>query len=192
MTTLRIGHTNRQQYIGVDDVALLPGAPTITGGLLNTAGWVWDTSGLQWIKAIPGSGGGGGGGAVTIANGADVQAGNTADAAVYGDSAGTVSAKLRGVNALLQGLGTALAPASASVASSDSVVLASNSLRKKLVIMNLGTVNVHFGDGFAAALNSGITLTPNGTWVMDRYTFTTNAIHAICNATAILAIQEYQ
>lgn len=62
MTTLRIGHTNRQHYIGVDDVALLPGAPTVSGGLLNTAGWVWDTIGLAWIKATPSSGGGGGGG----------------------------------------------------------------------------------------------------------------------------------
>lgn len=98
MATLRIGHTNRQHYIGVDDVALLPGAPTITGGLLNTAGFVWDTVGLAWIKAVPSTGGGGGGGAVTVANGADVAEGNTADTAVIGDTAGTVSAKLRGIN----------------------------------------------------------------------------------------------
>lgn len=42
-------------------------------------------------------GGGGGGGAVTIANGADVAEGNTADAAVITDAAGTVSGKLRGL-----------------------------------------------------------------------------------------------
>lgn len=65
MSTLRIGHTNRQHYIGVDDVALLPAAPTVTGGLLNTAGWVWDTGSLAWVKAQQASGGGGGGGSVT-------------------------------------------------------------------------------------------------------------------------------
>lgn len=43
-------------------------------------------------------GGGGGGGAVTVADGADVTQGNTADAAVTGDNAGTISAKLRGLN----------------------------------------------------------------------------------------------
>jgi hypothetical protein len=44
--------------------------------------------------------GGGGGGAVTIAAGADVTEGNTTDVAVNGDNAGTVSAKLRGLNKL--------------------------------------------------------------------------------------------
>lgn len=47
------------------------------------------------------SSGGGGGGAVTIANGADVVEGNTADVKVVGDNAGTVSAKLRGLNTTL-------------------------------------------------------------------------------------------
>ena len=157
----------------------------------KVAGYVWDTVSLSWIKATPGSGGGGGG-AVTIVDGGDVAEGSTADAAVYGDVAGTEAAKLRGLSAMVRGLGTALAPATASVTSSDSVVIASNSARKKLVVFNLGTVNVYFGDGFAAAMNSGIVLTPNGTWVMDRYTFTTGAIHAICASTSTLAIQEYQ
>lgn len=47
------------------------------------------------------SGGGGGGGAVTIADGADVAEGVTTDAAVVGDNAGTVSAKLRGLSKIL-------------------------------------------------------------------------------------------
>lgn len=44
-----------------------------------------------------GTGGGGGGGAVTVADAADVAQGATTDAAVQGDSAGTLSAKLRGL-----------------------------------------------------------------------------------------------
>lgn len=47
-----------------------------------------------------GAGGGGGGGAVTIADGADVTEGAIADAKVTGDNAGTISAKLRGLDYL--------------------------------------------------------------------------------------------
>lgn len=43
------------------------------------------------------SGGGGGGGAVTIADGADVNAGSTTDAAIVSDANGTLSGKLRGL-----------------------------------------------------------------------------------------------
>lgn len=45
--------------------------------------------------------GGGGGGAVTIADGADVNAGSTTDAAITSDTNGTLSAKLRGLIAIL-------------------------------------------------------------------------------------------
>lgn len=160
-------------------------------GVNKIAMYVWDTGSLSWVRATS-AGGGGGGGAVTVVDGGDVSEGATTDAAVFGDTAGTVQAKLRGINAVLRGVGTALAPATASVTGSDGVVLAANASRKHMVIMNLGLVNVHFGDGFTAVLNSGITLTPNGTWVMDNNTFTTNAIHAICGSSSTLAIQEYQ
>ncbi len=54
---------------------------------------------LRAEQASPGgSGGGGGGGAVTIADGADVTEGAIADVAVTGDNAGTISAKLRGLD----------------------------------------------------------------------------------------------
>src|SRR3990167_8325371 len=42
-------------------------------------------------------GGGGGGGAVTVADGADVNAGSTTDAVVITDATGTLSSKLRGL-----------------------------------------------------------------------------------------------
>jgi hypothetical protein len=161
---------------------------------------LWQASTLSYVSMLADAignlavsgGGGGGGGAVTIADGADVAEGYKADSAIYGDVAGTVSAKLRGINALLQGVGAANAPATASVTNADSTVLAANAIRKKLVITNIGATNVFFGDGQSAALNSGIVLTSNGTWVMDSYTFSTAAIHAICATTSILAIQEYQ
>ncbi len=54
---------------------------------------------LDPTTGLPSSGGGGGGGgAVSIADGEDVTQGALADVAVQGDTAGTVSAKLRGLN----------------------------------------------------------------------------------------------
>jgi hypothetical protein len=50
------------------------------------------------LATTGGGGGGGGGGAVTVADGSDVAEGATTDAAVQGDNAGTISAKLRGLN----------------------------------------------------------------------------------------------
>ena len=140
---------------------------------------------------VTGGGGTGPGGPVSIADGLDVAEGATTDAAVFGNADGTISAKLRAINALMLGLGTASAPATASVTNSDSVVIAANANRKKMVVTNLGAINVYFGDNHTAALNSGIVLTPNGTWVMDSYTFSTAAIHAICSGSSTLAIQEY-
>lgn len=105
-------------------------------GVNKVASYVWDPVGLAWVKATAGGGGGGGavtvadgadvaegstadpawvsgagtvisllkkiasagGSAVSVADGADVAEGATADAAVTGDAAGTVSAKLRGIN----------------------------------------------------------------------------------------------
>lgn len=71
---------------------------------------VWDTGSLSWVKMTQPGGGGGGGGPVTVADGVDVTQGALADAAVLGDSSGTISAKLRGINkevAATVGLGIA-------------------------------------------------------------------------------------
>ena len=152
---------------------------------------VWNPGSLMWVSETQG-GGGGGGGAVTVVDGGDVAQGTTTDAAVYGDVNGTLSAKLRGISALEQGIGTANAPATAAVTNVSTTVVAANASRKKMVIMNIGSVNVFFGDGASAVLNSGICLVPNGTWVMDRYTFTKSAINAISASSSTLSIQEYQ
>ena len=66
--------------------------PTITAG--NLALVQCDSSGN-----IITSGGGGGGGAVTVANGADVAQGNTADAAYTGSGTSTIIAALKGLYA---------------------------------------------------------------------------------------------
>lgn len=53
------------------------------------------------VQAPSSGGGGGGGGAATVADGADVAEGSVADAAVVTNATGTISAKLRGLVAIL-------------------------------------------------------------------------------------------
>lgn len=82
-------------------------------------------------------------------------------------------------------------PTSGSVGTSSAQVLAANSNRKGLILINTSTNNMSFGLGTTALLNSGITLTANGTWVMDEYTFYTGAINAIASSSSSnLSIQE--
>lgn len=66
-------------------------------GAVQALYYVWDVNTLAWVEGTQPSGGGGGGGAATIADGADVNAGSVADAAITTDVNGTLSGKLRGV-----------------------------------------------------------------------------------------------
>lgn len=68
-----------------------------------------------------GGGGGGGGGAATVADGADVNAGATADAAVAAGAAGTLSAKMRRLTADLGTLLTRWVPSLGQQTSAQSV-----------------------------------------------------------------------
>ena len=132
---------------------------------LATEAYVWDTNTLAWVKS---TGGTGPGTNVAITN-------------------------LPAVQTVVQTMqGAALAPATASVNGASNQVVAANAGRKGLVVINVGSSSVFFGCGYPAALNSGITLTANGVWVMDAYTFTAAAIYAICSGTSTLSIQEYQ
>jgi hypothetical protein len=87
---------------------------------------------------------------------------------------------------------TAPAPQTVSVTGSSSIVIPQNVNRKGLVIVNVGDVDVFFGLGATAVMNSGIALTPNGTWVMDQDTFTTADLYAICGSSSTLSFQEFQ
>lgn len=88
---------------------------------------------------------------------------------------------------------TPLGPGYATVDTSSSLILVANSNRKGLVIVNTSSNNVSLGLGVAAVLYSGITLSPYGSWSMDEYDFTTDAIYAIASAvTSNVSIQEYE
>lgn len=88
---------------------------------------------------------------------------------------------------------TGSAPNSASVSSASTVIVASNASRKGLSLINNGSRDCFIGIGTAALLNKGILLRANGGyWIMDRYTFTTQAINGIVTvSTTTILIQEF-
>lgn len=87
---------------------------------------------------------------------------------------------------------TGSAPTTTSVGTSTGAAVAANANRKGLVLTNTHATNrISLGMGNAAVLDSGIVLYPKGVWVMDEYTFTTQAINAIASGVSTgLAIQE--
>lgn len=114
MPSTSVVETNTGRTINVDQVH--PNLPLLydetlgtwhpqlgVQGIAKSANYVWDTGTLAWVVMTQpsGGGGGGGGGAVTVADGADVALGSTADAAVTSNATGTISAKLRGLVAIL-------------------------------------------------------------------------------------------
>ncbi len=87
---------------------------------------------------------------------------------------------------------TAAAPATASTSAVDATVVAANSARRGLVIVNShSTANVSIGIGTAAIAGRGIYLAPSGVWEMDPFTFSTGAIHAISDVAGTVSIQEW-
>lgn len=87
---------------------------------------------------------------------------------------------------------TPSAPAAVSVGVASGAALAANANRKGATFINTSTATISFGLAATAVLNSGITLAPNGVWVMDEFTFTVGAINAIAGSAASnLAVQEF-
>lgn len=88
---------------------------------------------------------------------------------------------------------SALAPAQAAVAATSTAVVAENSQRVGMVLMNLSSGTIYIGINNAAVVGSGITLLPNGgVWTMDEYNFIKEPINAIAHsAGSLLAIQEF-
>jgi hypothetical protein len=89
---------------------------------------------------------------------------------------------------------TGIAPATANVTATSGTVVSSNLNRKGLIITNLTSTRVFLAFGSNPAVsNRGIMLANGGTFVMDAYTFTTEAIQAITTlGSSALSIQEFQ
>ena len=86
-----------------------------------------------------------------------------------------------------------LAPTSIAVGISSTQLVAFNSIRAGLTVINSSTGTIYLGLGNIAVLNAGIALNPSGgTWVMDEYTYTNGQINAIAHAAATsVAVQEF-
>ncbi len=89
---------------------------------------------------------------------------------------------------------TGSSPATVTIAATSTSAVASNGSRKGLILTNttsLSTISLNVAGG-SAVLNSGITLYPHDSWVMDEYSFTTAAINAIASVgSSTLSIQEF-
>lgn len=98
-----------------------------------------------------------------------------------------------GVHILTRQNLSADAPATVSVGVASGEVLARNASRRGAVFVNTSNNRISFGIGTAAILDRGITIYGNGgTWQMDEFTFTIEAINAIASAAASdLAVQEF-
>lgn len=178
-------------------MAFIPTADLIAKPVLN---YVWDPGTMMWVPETQ-PGGSGGGGAVTIADGADVAEGSTTNIAVYGDNPGTVSAKLRGINAILFDVwddtanslrvddiperATAGAQVGVTVSTSAVTILASNASAKNRGITNNGSSNIYLGSSAAVTTSGaamGLKLIPNGTYTDSGEDLYTGAIFGIGDA----------
>lgn len=87
---------------------------------------------------------------------------------------------------------TAASPTFATVTGTSAQVIASDTTRKSLVLINLSSDNISFGVNTPAVVGSGITITPNGVWESDEYSYVTGQIQAISSGTSSqLAIQSF-
>lgn len=87
---------------------------------------------------------------------------------------------------------TAFPPAVATVGTASILILNANNNRTGLVLINLSANNVSFGIGVSALISCGITLTPNGVWEMDPFTFCLDEIYAVASgAGSLVSIQEF-
>lgn len=87
---------------------------------------------------------------------------------------------------------TASSPTATSVGVATASAVASNANRKGLVLVNTSSNTISLGFGASAVLNSGITLSPFGSFTMDAFNFTTATVNAIASAASSnLAIQEF-
>ncbi len=130
-------------------------------------------------------------GAVTIADGSNIVEGAVADAAVVTNAVGTLSAKLRGLVALLRrGSGSAPAAVAVDQTATGVVLLATNANRLSATFSNLDATNAVFiGTTTALTAANGIRIAAGASFTDER---STSAWRAICGTglTASVAVLE--
>ena len=83
-------------------------------------------------------------------------------------------------------------PTSSSVGGISTQILAANSARTGLQVINLGPGIVNLAFGVDAVIGSGITLVPYGTFSMDSLSFTSYSVNAVSSSNSTVGIQEWQ
>ena len=87
---------------------------------------------------------------------------------------------------------TASTPTYAEVDVTSAEIVASNSSRKGLILVNNSVNRITLGFGSTPVLDRGVTLHPQGAYNMGEYDFSTAAVNAIASATlSVIGIQEY-
>jgi hypothetical protein len=82
-------------------------------------------------------------------------------------------------------------PATASVGTTSSTILAANANRKGLILSNTTSYQISFGFGNTAAYQYGLTIFPGEKFIMDEFTFYTGAINAVSSNATYVGIQEF-
>lgn len=85
------------------------------------------------------------------------------------------------------------APAQVSVGASSTTLVAANTDRVGLIVVNISSGTIYLGLNNAAVLGAGIALNANGgVWVMDEYSYTNDVINAIAHsANTAVSIQQF-
>jgi hypothetical protein len=82
------------------------------------------------------------------------------------------------------------APATASVGTTSTLILAANSSRRGLYLSNTTSYQISIAFGNTASYQYGITLFPGEKFYMDQYSFSTQAVNAISSVATYIGIQE--
>lgn len=120
--------------------------------------------------------------------------GNTVDTGTGASGTGTQRVVLSSDSVVSTKINlTAQSPAFTTVGVTSVQVIAANSARKGLVLVNNSTANISIAFAATAVSGSGIVLYPGGVFYMDEFMFTTAAVNAIATAAASnLGVQEWQ
>lgn len=187
--------TDVVQHVNVDSM------PTVTATITGVSTEAKQDVGNTSLSSIDGKITACNTGAVVVSSGTVVVQGfdsiNELNKTLQTDTTGTL--KITGQVNLTSGsvvsTKTAIAassPTFATVGTSSATAVSTNVSRRGLVLTNTSANRISLGIGLTAVLDRGITLYPQGVWVMDEYTFTQEAITAIASAAGSnLAIQEF-
>ncbi|CAM6000300.1 unnamed protein product [Sphagnum balticum] len=173
------------------------GTVTANQGTANSTPWNQNVSQFGGTAISTGIGASGSGiPRVTVSNDSNIlatQSGTWTVISKTEDASGNaINSQSNSLNVNTKTVRTYSAPATATVNTSSTLILAANSARKGLYLSNTSPQQISFGfDGNAANYQYGLTLFPGEKFWMDEYSYSTGAIYAITTGAATyIGIQE--